>query len=256
MAGLALAGVALAGCSSTSSSGSAQSAATTGAPSATTASTTAADAAVGDTSSSAVSSGGATSSGAAGSGASSSAAGGSGKPVALLLAKVKPSNGGAGFDADMPKAKPAWIAAVSVNLSDGSALKDQTLGSLVVNLAAMVDEAAKTQDLDSLRKLCWQGCDQLATLMPAKDASGRTGYERLSQLLEQTHPDAGYTNEFSMDYPGFSANQHGAVTTLDQKDMKLLGATQHYTGLRTGIEMTDDGVDPKMGWYAVLPPDM
>lgn len=242
MAGLALAGVLLAACSSTSSKGSAAAGATAG--------TTAAGGSSAATDPSPAPSIPASQST---SPSFSASASGSDKPVALLLAKAKlPGAGGAGFDANMPKAEPQWIAAVAGVQSDGSALKSDPLGSLALNLAALVDEAAKTRDLDSLRALCHLGCDQLPTLMPAKDASGHTGYERLSQLLEKTHMAPGYTSSWSVDYPGFSANQHGAATKLDQQDMRLLGVSVRYSGLRTGIELVDDGQDPKIGWDAVL----
>jgi hypothetical protein len=93
--------------------------------------------------------------------------------------------------------------------------------------------------------------------MRAKDASGGTGFQRLSELLEKTHPAQGNSSEWSIDYPGFAADNHGAATAVDRQDMKLLGAgAKPYSGLRTGFELTDDGVDPRWGWFAVLPPNM
>ena len=256
MAGLAIAGVLLAGCSSTSSGGSAA-ADTSAATSPGTADVAPASGSSTSGQSSDNSGAASSSSSAPSSDGSSSAAAGAGKPVAALLAKASlpaAGRGGAVFGADMPKAEPAWIAAVATTESDGSALKAAPLGSVALNLAALVDEAAKTQDLDSLRKLCWNGCVQLSTLMPAKDASGRTGFQRLSQLLEKTHPAMGNTGSWSVDYPGFSATQHGPATTLDRQDMKLLGGAARYTGMRTGIELANDGMNPTMGWNAVLDP--
>lgn len=151
---------------------------------------------------------------------------------------------------NMPKAPAPWIAAVADTDSSGKPLApDQGIS---VNLAALLDEAAKTEDLDSLVKLCYLDCGQLPHLMPAKDASGRTGYQRLSQLLEQTHPAPGYSQSPTWDYPGFAAANHGAATAVDQKDMKLLGTgAKPYTGLRTGF-MVEDGMDPRIGWEAIL----
>jgi len=174
--------------------------------------------------------------------------------VAALLKDVKNHGGGNDYSVQsMPKARPEWIAAVTKTDSAGKSL---TAGpTLSINLVALVDEAAKTEDLDSLVKLCYLGCDDLPESLPAKDASGRTGYARLSQLLEKTHPAPGNTASMSWDYPGFSAGDHGAATTIDHQDMKLLGvSTPPYKGLRTGFELTDDGMDPKVGWDAVLDP--
>ena len=251
IAALVVATAALAGCSSTSSGTSAQSGPTdtlaSTAPAATDGSSPAGDGSTSTTSGSATASG--TSKG-------SSTSAGSGKPVAALLAKVKPAidSNNRLSSGNAPKAQPAWIAAVTKTDSNGKSIASAQ--GVSVNLVALVDEAAKTEDLDSLVKLCYLDCDQLPKLMPAKDASGHTGFERLSELLEKTHPAPGNSQSPTMDFPGFAASNHGAATTVDQTDMKLLGVgAQQYSGLRTGF-MAEDGANPVIGWDAVLAPDM
>ena len=190
------------------------------------------------------------------------------KPVAALLAHWIPDGPTAGWGSVLdsryaPKACPEWIAAVAKSDSDGEPIASDD--GISVNLVALVDEAAKTEDLDSLAKICGTDtdCNELQKLMPAKDPSGRTGFERLSELLEKTHPArAIYTDQIKMEYPGFTAFNHTAsdqpLTALDHQDLKLLGVSgQNYHGLRTSFEAHiehsdgDPNSNTPIGWDGV-----
>lgn len=171
-----------------------------------------------------------------------------GRPVTALLASVK----GPVTTANMPKAKAEWIAAIQMTDDQGHSVSGK-LG-MSANLAALVDEAAKTSDLDALIKLC-NLCDQsvLKQKLTAVDAKGRTGFQDLSLILEKTHPAPANMVSAGWDYPGFTRPQKGAATKLDQADMALLG--NPYSGLRAQFSNLNDGPDPYDGWTGLGAPN-
>ena len=182
-------------------------------------------------------------------------------PVAALLARLQPPLGGTNWlsTANMPTADPDWIAAVQKSTDEGKPIAS-SLG-ISVNLVALVDEAAKTSDLDSLIKLCY-GCDMgsaadgqaakdaLTKAMNSTDAKGRTGFAQLSILLEQSHPAPGHTTSSSWDYPGYAVLQKGAATPLDQQDYAQFGLP--YTGVKVRFENVNDGSNPTDGWLGLV----
>lgn len=255
-AAAAVAAMAIAGCSSTTST-----AAQAAAPSATgAAATTDPTAATASSSVPPATTDPATSTPAA---ASSTTAAASGKPVSVLLAHIAAPV----TTATMPTANPAWVAAVQKTMDDGTAI-DQHRG-VSVNLMALVDEAAKTSDLDALIKLC-NACKDpaqkaaLTRAMTQTDGSGRTGFAQLSFLLEHTHPSQTMTLNSGGGFPGFATPQHSlaasdsnyaALTDVDKADMKALGVTSvaGYKGLQVDFENLDDGPDAYDGWVGLAP---
>lgn len=183
------------------------------------------------------------------------------KPVAALLAKVAAPV----TTNNMPKANTAWIAAVQKTMDDGTTIAKH--GGVSVNLMALVDEAAKTSDLDALIKLCTSCADPaqkaaLTQAMTQKDSSGRTGFAQLSYLLEHTHPGQPYTQSSGGEFPGFVTPQHTltstdpnftALTSIDKADMKTLGVTSagDYKGLKVEFMNLDDGPNAYDGWVGL-----
>lgn len=170
------------------------------------------------------------------------------KPVSALLAGLA----GPITTRNAPKAKPAWIALVQTTDDTGKAMG--TKAGMSVNLAALVDEAAKTSDTDALLKLC-NLCDQasLKQKLAATDGKGRTGYQLLSLILEKTHAAPAKLVAEGWDYPGFSVSGKTTKTKLDQQDMALLGTT--YDGIRAQFAMLDDGPSPYVGWTGLGAPN-
>jgi len=170
------------------------------------------------------------------------------KPVSALLAGVA----GPITTKNAPKAKSEWIALVQTTDDTGKAMG--TKAGMSVNLAALVDEAAKTSDTDALLKLC-NLCDQAALKqkLAATDAKGRTGYQLLSLILEKTHAAPAKLVAEGWDYPGFSVSGKTTKTRLDQQDMTLLGTT--YNGIRAQFAILDDGPSPYVGWTGMGAPN-
>lgn len=153
----------------------------------------------------------------------------------------------------MPKAQPEWIAAVQKSDDLGHDIS----GKLSPNLVALVDEAAKTSDVDALLKLC-NLCDipKLNQVLTATDSSGLTGFQELSRVLERTHPASSYTHSAGWDFPGFTRPEKGAPTGLDQQDMTLLGAyAKPYTGIRAQFMNLNDGPNAYDGWTGLGTPN-
>jgi hypothetical protein len=173
------------------------------------------------------------------------------EPVSALLADIA----GPVTTANMPKAQPEWIAAVQKNDDLGQPIDGEPAMSL--NLVALVDEAAKTSDVDALQKLC-NLCDaqELEKVLTATDSAGLTGFQELSRVLEQTHPAQSYTQSSGWDFPGFTRPEKGAPTELDQQDIRLLnGYSKAYTGIRAQFMNLNDGPNPYDGWTGVGSPN-
>ena len=183
------------------------------------------------------------------------------KPVSALLAEVT-----APVTSDnMPKANTAWIAAVQKTMNDGTTIAKH--GGVPANLMALVDEAAKTSDLDALIKLCNSCTDParkaaLTQAMTQKDSSGRPGFAQLSFVLEHTHPGQPYTQSSGGEFPGFVTPQHALastdpnhapLTSLDKADMKTLGVTSagDYKGVKVEFMNLDDGPNAYDGWVGL-----
>jgi hypothetical protein len=183
------------------------------------------------------------------------------KPVSVLLAKIS----GPVTTTNMPKAQTAWISAVQKTMDDGKPIADH--GGISTNLVALVDEAAKTSDLDALIKLC-ASCsdpaqkDALTQAMVKKDSSGKTGFAQLSFLLEHTHPAQPYSQSGGGEFPGFASGlyalppadeNHAALTAVDRTDMKALGVSSiaDYKGVKVTFEDLNDGPDGYDGWLGL-----
>jgi hypothetical protein len=171
------------------------------------------------------------------------------KPVSALLVGVAAPV----TTANMPQAKPEWIAAVQKSDDLGQTISGKPAMSL--NLVALVDEAAKTSDTDALLKLC-NLCDaqKLQQMLTTTDGTGLTGFQELSRVLEQTHPAPSYTQSSGWDFPGFTRPEKGAATALDQQDMKLLGGYP-YAGIRAQFMNLNDGPNPYDGWTGMGTPN-
>lgn len=183
------------------------------------------------------------------------------KPVSALLAKVTAPV----TTNNMPKANTAWIAAVQKNMNDGTTIAKH--GGVSANLMALVDEAAKTSDLDALIKLCNSCTDPaqktaLTQAMTQQGSSGRTGFAQLSFLLEHTHPGQPYTQSSGGEFPGFATAQHALastdsnhapLTSLDKADMKTLDVTSagDYKGIKVEFMNLDDGPSAYDGWVGL-----
>lgn len=175
------------------------------------------------------------------SGGGTSGTSSAGKPVSALLAGVD----GPVTTVNMPKAKPEWIAAVQT--ADDTGKNVSGASGMSLNLVALVDEAAKTSDMDALIKMC-NLCDQQALRhkLTAVDAKGLTGFQELSRILEKTHPAPSRTAAPGWDFPGFTRPGKGVPTKLDQDDMALLGAG--YAGIRAQFANLGGGAQPVDGW--------
>ncbi|OLE20706.1 MAG: hypothetical protein AUG49_24180 [Catenulispora sp. 13_1_20CM_3_70_7] len=155
----------------------------------------------------------------------------------------------------MPQAKPEWIAAIQKTDDRGKSFSAKDIR----NLAALVDEAAKTSDADALVKLC-NLCDapKLQQMLTSTDNAGLTGFQELSRVLEKTHPASSYTQSSGWNFPGFTTPEKGAATTLDQQDMKLLGVYGHpypYPMMRAQFMNLNDGPNGYDGWTGLGSPN-
>jgi hypothetical protein len=129
---------------------------------------------------------------------------------------------------------------------------------------ALVDEAAKTSDIDALIKLCYfcrSPADKaaLTQAMTQQDGEGQTGFARLSYLLEHTHPAQPYNQSAGGEFPGFASptktlpatdSSHTDLTAVDKADMKALGVSTStdYKGIKVVFMNLNDGMDPFDGW--------
>ena len=186
------------------------------------------------------------------------------KPVSALLAgytaPITTSN--------MPKANATWLAAVQKTMDDGTAIA-QHRSVRLLNLVALVDQAARTSDLDALVKLCDSCIDPttktaFVQAMTHADESGRTGFAQLSFLLERTHPAQPFTQSGGGDFPGFTTPQHtlpsndpnhATLTAADKSDMKALGVTTiaDYKGIKIEFMNLDDGPQGYDAWIGLVP---
>lgn len=147
----------------------------------------------------------------------------------------------------MPTADPAWLARVQTEPSTPGGYPKVTDPKLL-NLMALVDEAAREKDTQALTRLCSGDCDP-AKQLPLWQKPG--ALDTLSILIEQTHRTEGDL------FPGFILAGSGAAFTNadDTADGKALGATSardyvaNHGGLATSFSSGTGGADlPPEHW--------
>lgn len=147
----------------------------------------------------------------------------------------------------MPSADPAWLARVQTEPSanDMEKITDHKL----LNLMALVDEAAREKDLKSLKRLC-SGCDNAKQLTLWQKPGA---LETLSTLLEKTHYSEGDL------FPGFVLVGGDTFQDADSAaDGKALGASSpneyaaEHGGWATAFEDGTGGENPPpQQWYGL-----
>lgn len=140
----------------------------------------------------------------------------------------------------MPTADPAWLARVQTEPSPEG--MDKVSDPKLLNLMALVDEAAREKDLNALKRLCSADC-VTSQQMPLWLKPG--ALQTLSTLIEKTH------NTEGMLFPGFILVGGDSFQDPDSaSDGRLLGASSpndyvtHHGGLATSFESGTGGEDP------------
>lgn len=161
----------------------------------------------------------------AGSGAGGHVSGAPGKTINAVLAGF--SAGAITVD-HMPTADPAWVARVQTEGSkEGGG--DKVTDPKLLNLMALVDEAAREKSLTALKRLCSGDC------LPEKQVAlwQKPGaLETLSTLIEKTHRTEGEL------LPGFVLVGGDSFGDADSAaDGKVLGASspKDYVSVHGGL---------------------
>lgn len=159
-------------------------------------------------------------------------------PVATIGTVLDGFSAGAITVDHMPTADPAWLARVQTESSQAGG-GDKVTDPKLLNLMALVDEAAREKNLTALKRLCSGDCvaGQQVTLWQKPGA-----LETLSTLIEQAHKTEGEL------LPGFILVGGNTFSDADSAaDGKALGASSpkdyvaHHGGLATSFESGTGG---------------